>query len=126
MTKYNPLVEPNKDDWLELSEDDRMNAVRWFHECSHNDLDNDALSIHSRVHIIVENQLAMGVEIVSEAITKLIRQGLDRHDAIHAIGAILSENLFDVVRGESTEFSPQQYRRKLEKITAKRWRKGQY
>ena len=68
----------------------------------------------------------MGVELIPETIAKLIRQGLDRHEAIHAIGAIISEDIFYIMRRELTEFSPKQYRRKLEKLTAKRWRKGQY
>ncbi len=125
---YNPLIEPNKDEWLESSEYDRIDAVREFHENSDDDKfeENDALSIHSTLHVIVENQLAMGVELIPETIAKLTRQGLDRHEAIHAIGAIISEDIFYIVRGVKTDFSPKQYRRKLEKITAKRWRKGQY
>lgn len=127
MDTYNPLIEPNKDEWLKSSEYDRIDAVREFHENSDDEFEADgALSIHSTLHVIVENQLAMEVELIPETIEKLTRQGLDRHEAIHAIGAIISEDLFYIMRGEKTEFSPKQYRRKLEKITAKRWRKGQY
>ena len=126
MDTYNPLIEPNKDEWLESSEYDRIDAVREFHENSQEDFEDEALSIHCSVHIIVENQLAMGVELIPETIAKLTRQGLDRHEAIHAIGAIISEDIFNIIRGDKAEFSPKQYRRKLEKITAKRWRKGQY
>jgi hypothetical protein len=126
METYDPLVEPDKTEWLGLSEHDRIDLVREFHENSDEELDDEALSIHSSIHVIVENQLAMGVEQIPETISKLIRQGLDRHDAIHAIGTIISEDIFYILRGEQTEFSPKQYRRKLEKITARRWRKGQY
>ena len=127
MDTYNPLIEPNKDEWLESSENDRIDAVREFHESSDDEFEGDgALTIHSTLHVIVENQLAMGVELIPETIAKLIRQGLDRHEAIHAIGAIISEDIFYIMSGEKTEHSPKKYRRKLEKITAKRWRKGQY
>ncbi len=128
MSTYNPLIEPDKDEWLESSEYDRIDAVREFHENFDDDEfeEDGALSIHSTLHVIVENQLAMGVELIPETIAKLTRQGLDRHEAIHAIGAIISEDIFYIVRGVKTDFSPKQYRRKLEKITAKRWRKGQY
>ncbi len=68
----------------------------------------------------------MGVELIPETIAKLTRQGLDRHEAVHAIGAILSEDLFDMLKGNTKEFSSKKYRRKLEELTANRWRKGQY
>jgi hypothetical protein len=128
MNTYNPLIEPNKDEWLESSEYDRIDAVREFHENSDDDEfeEDNALSIHSTLHVIVENQLAMGVDLIPETIAKLTRQGLDRHEAIHAIGAIISEDIFHIMSGERTEFSPKRYRKKLDKITAKRWRKGQY
>lgn len=87
---------------------------------------SDALSAHSSIHVIVENQLAMGVELIPATIAKLTRQGLDRHEAIHAIGAIITVDIFDMLKGNIQEFSPSKYRRKLEKITAKRWLKGQY
>ncbi|NMR27159.1 hypothetical protein HH219_16740 [Pseudoalteromonas sp. NEC-BIFX-2020_015] len=51
---------------------------------------------------------------------------MNRHEAIHAIGALISEDIFDVLNGNAEEFSQKKYRRKLEKITAKRWLKGQY
>jgi len=125
---YNPLVEPNKDKWLASSEFDRVDSVREFHENSEDDEfeEDGALSIHSTLHVIVENQLAMGVDLIPETVAKLTRQGLDRHEAIHAIGAVISKDIFDIVSGEKTEFSPKKYRKKLDKITAKRWKKGQY
>jgi hypothetical protein len=93
---------------------------------SEQDVPEDKILIHSAIHVVVENQLAMGVEPVSETIARLIRQGLDRHEAIHAIGAIISGDIFDILKGNVQEYSLVKYRRKLEKITAKRWRKGQY
>jgi hypothetical protein len=126
MKTYNPLFEPDKIEWLDTSESERIDAVKEFHENSDEEFEDEALSLHSSIHVIVENQIAMGVELVPETIAKLIRQGLDRHDAIHAIGAIISEDIFYILRGEQNEFSPKKYRRRLEKITAKRWRKGQY
>jgi hypothetical protein len=126
MEKYDPFKSIDPEEWLELDEAERIELVRGFHEILEDEMPDDALSIHSSVHVIVENQLAMSVEFIPETIAKLTRQGLDRHEAIHAIGAIVSEDLFDMVKGNIQEFSPKKYRRKLEKITAKRWLKGQY
>ena len=126
MNSYFPDKSVNPVEWLALDEGERIALVRAFHDNLDNEMPDDALSIHSAIHAIVENQLAMGVELIPETIAKLTRQGLDRHEAIHAIGAILSEDLFDIHKGDTKEFSPKKYRRKLEKITAKRWSKGQY
>lgn len=126
MDAYDPSIKPDKKVWLEATESERVAAVMEFHTNHDNDLDEKALTIHSSIHVIVENQLAMGVELVPETVSKLMRQGLSRHEAIHAIGAVLSGDIWAILRGEKTEFSPKQYRRKLEKLTAKRWRKGQY
>ena len=103
-----------------------MAAVTGFHEEHDEGLDRKALTIHSAIHVIVENQLALGVELLPDTVAKLVRQGLSRHEAIHAIGAIISGDILGMIRGEITEFSASKYRRKLEKISAKRWRKGKY
>ncbi|MCU7937488.1 MAG: hypothetical protein KZQ99_21965 [Candidatus Thiodiazotropha sp. (ex Dulcina madagascariensis)] len=126
MDQYDPLTQPNTEEWLGATENERVSAVREYHEKSNEDLDEKALAIHSAIHVIVETQLAIGVELLPETMAKLIRQGLNRHEAIHAIGAIISGDILAIIRGEKTESSPKQYRKKFEKITAKRWRKGQY
>lgn len=126
MEIYNPLRPVDSDEWLGLDEAERIELVRRFHEDFAEEMPADALTMHSSIHVVVENQLAMGAELIPETIAKLIRQGLDRHEAIHAIGAIVSAEVFDLLKGNVQEFSPKKYRRKLEKITAKRWRKGQY
>jgi hypothetical protein len=126
MESYDPSIQPNANEWLEATDYVKTALVREFHEQNEEGLDEEALTIHSTVHVIVENQLAMGVELLPETIAKLVRQGLSRHEAIHAIGAIITEDIYNIIRGNKNEFSPKQYRRKLEKITAKRWKKGQF
>lgn len=126
MQTYDPYKTVDPDQWLALDEVERLVLVKIFHEETEDDMPADALSAHSSIHVIVENQLAMEVEPVPETINKLIRQGLSRHDAIHAIGAILAEDIYHMLKGDIGEFSLKKYRRKLDKITAKRWKKGQY
>ena len=67
----------------------------------------------------------MGVKPVPSTISKLIRQGLSRHEAIHAIGAVLSEDLFEIMKN-GQEHNIKKYRRRLDKLTAKRWSKGKW
>ncbi|PKG96173.1 hypothetical protein [Paraglaciecola sp. MB-3u-78] len=126
MDKYDPANPIGSEEWLALDEAKQIELVRDFHAELDLEMPVDALSIHLSIHVIVENQLAMGVELIPETIAKLTRQGLNRHEAIHVIGAILSEDIFDLVKGNIEEFSPTKYRRRLEKITAKRWLKGKY
>ncbi len=126
MDKYNPNKPVDSENWLALDEALRIELVHDFHSELDVEMAVDALKVHSSIHVIVENQLAMGVDLIPETIAKLTRQGLNRHEAIHAIGAIISEDIFDVMKGNAEEFSPIKYRRKLDKITAKRWLKGQY
>lgn len=126
METYNPDEEIDAAAWLSLNENERIELVRQFHLLSDQDVSEDNILPHSAIHVVVENQLAMGVEPVPETIARLIRQGLDRNEAVHAIGAIIAGDIFDILKGNVQEYSLVKYRRKLEKITAKRWRKGQY
>ena len=128
MTKeYNPFNQPIAEQWLASDEYERIELVRQYHvNIDDEDLPEDKIEVHSLMHVIVENQLAEKVEHVPQTMAKLLRQGLDRHDAVHAIAAILCEDIFDLMQGNIKEFSMKKYRKKLDKITAKRWRKGQY
>ena len=84
------------------------------------------MEAHASIHVIVENQIAMAFEPVPATVAKLIRQGLSRHEAIHAVGAVLSGEIWQLQQQESSEWESGVYRRKLEKLTAKRWSKGQW
>ncbi len=125
METYNPLRHQNAEEWLALDEYERIRLVKEYHE-NYDDVADDALEVHAVIHVIVENQLALEVEFVPATIAKLTRQGLDRHEAIHAVGAIITDNIFDLLKGNIEEISPKRHRRKLERLTAKRWRKGQW
>ncbi|MBO9494277.1 hypothetical protein J7438_09290 [Thalassotalea sp. G20_0] len=126
MKYYNPDKPLNVSEWLVLDDEQRKILVSNFHESIEEFQDDGALTMHSYMHVVVENQIAKNVDLVSETVTKLVRQGLSRHEALHAISAIIVEDIFDMLKDTKSEFCLKKYRRKLEKITAKRWRKGQY
>ena len=127
MDAYNPEKAPESQAWLEADEQMRIGLIREYHDANDDgSLEGDAKSMHNVLHGIVETQLAEGVEPVPATMAKLQRQGLSRHESIHAVGAVLIEGLYKVMKGEDSEFHPRQYRRRLDKLTAKRWRKGQY
>ncbi|GAB6040283.1 hypothetical protein [Endothiovibrio diazotrophicus] len=90
------------------------------------ELPEGALTGHAIAHMVVENQIAMDVEAVPATIGRLIRQGLNRHEAVHAVGAVLLDDVWDLGQHPGASWNPASYRRRLEKLTAKRWRKGKY
>ena len=48
-------------------------------------------NVHAIMHVVIENQVAMGDELpVRRAIDRLVGEGLDRHEAIHAMGSALA------------------------------------
>ena len=57
---------------------------------------------------------------------KLIKEGLGRHDALHVVGAVLSEGMFNLQNSEGESWDQSHYHKRLEKLTAKRWRKGKW
>lgn len=125
MKNYHPSQTPPPEEWLELDESLRIDLVRKSHEAAGVEFEEGAENIHSVIHVIVENQLAMKVEPVPATISKLTRQGLSRHEAIHAVGAVLSQDLFEIMKNNQ-EHNIKKYRRRLEKLTAKRWSKGKW
>ena len=125
MENYHLSQTPSPEEWLELDESIRIDLVREAHEAAGVKFQEGAENMHSVIHVIVENQLALNVEPVPATIAKLTRQGLSRHEAIHAIGAVLSEDMFEIIKNNQ-EHNFKKYRRRLDKLTAKRWRKGKW
>jgi hypothetical protein len=123
---YDPSHLPNAEEWLSLGEQDRIDLVLDYHEEAGIELlDSGQKTVHATMHVIVENNIALNVEPVPQTVAKLIRQGLGRHEAIHAIAAILVEDIVDILIKDQ-DSDVKRNRRRLEKLTAKRWRKGQY
>ncbi|MDA9983408.1 hypothetical protein N9H39_11965 [Gammaproteobacteria bacterium] len=126
MNKYDPSQAPDPEEWQTLEESERIELVREFHIDAEEEIPEAGETLHVTIHVIVENQIATGTEPVPSTIAKLIHQGLSRHEAIHAVGAVLSTDMFDLLEGDEESWKPQRYRRRLEKLTAKRWKKGRW
>jgi hypothetical protein len=59
--------------------------------------------MHIMIHGIVENQLAAGDPKETRLVLNaLMQQGLDRHEAIHRIGYVLTGEIFDVMTTNRT------------------------
>lgn len=121
ITDYDPLHAPDPEEWLALDESERVDLVMEYHSQAREEMPD--IHLHSTIHVVVENQIALGDEYpVRKTLHRIIREGLDRHDAIHAIGSILLKYLWDIGTGENTEedFS-QAYFEEVNQLTAQKW-----
>ncbi|MCF6204269.1 MAG: DUF1841 family protein [Methylococcaceae bacterium] len=124
MKKYIALLAPEPEEWLAIDESERINLVEIFHEDFEEEVPKGKERIHASIHVIVENQL-IETEYAPIVVKKLIQQGLDRHDALHAVGAIIAEDLFNIHHSKEKEhWDEKAYIKRLKNLTAKRWKKG--
>ena len=118
---YDPNRGPDREVWLSLDEDERLDAVLRYHQRIRFRVGN--VRLHAAVHAIVENQLAEGVASVTAALDRLMSEGLDRHEAIHAIGAVATEQIYHTLKG-SRPFDAAEYDRRLAALDAASWRRS--
>ena len=92
MLQYDPHQHVASEAWQALDESECIESVRQYHRQNRIRLANE--SLHATIHVIVENQVALGDTFAARAVLlRLIAEGLDRHEAVHAIGSVLSEQL---------------------------------
>jgi hypothetical protein len=122
MTGYDPLKAPSSEEWLDLDESKRMLLVEGYHRHARIPLPN--ARAHAVFHVIVENQVALGdVTPVRETLRRLMMEGIDRHEAIHAVASVLSEHMNELIGGALQQSdSNASYFASLAKLTVKSWR----
>jgi len=109
---------------LSLDEAERIRLVERYHRRARIRMPN--IKAHAPIHTVVENQIALGDEIpVRAPLERLIGEGLDRHKAIHAIGLVLSEHIYDLVQApEPKPDSNETYYAALKRLTVEYWRRS--
>jgi hypothetical protein len=121
--RYDPDTAPPPAQWLALDEQGRIMLAERYHRRAGIPLPN--AKAHATIHVIVENQLALALAAVVETLERLRAEGLDRHEAIHAIGSVLAEHLVHLMRDEPGPGDPNiAYEAALRDLTAERWRAG--
>ena len=96
--RYNADITPDPHAWLETDEADRLIAIEAFHARVRDRSPSPRL--HALIHLVVENQFVMpDQEDVRETFARLRNEGLDRHEALHALGSVLAEQLLDIAKG---------------------------
>ena len=123
LLRYDPHEHINSDDWLALDESERTGLVVRYHRRQRIQLPNE--TVHALIHVIVENQVALGDAFPAKGVLfRLMSEGLDRHEAVHAVGSVLSETFFRAMSGENvTGDLNADYVEKLKALSAESWRK---
>ena len=119
---YDPAVAPDPEGWLALGEQERLDLVSDYHRragvCPPRE------KMHAAIHVSVENQIALGELPVRRAIDRLMAQGLDRHEAVHAVGSVLSNQLFEVMKDPEVKAASQEaYIGAIDQLTVESWRR---
>ena len=126
IVRYDPFDAPDPAEWLALDEDERIQLVQDYHRRARVRLPNARL--HASMHTVVENQIALGGEIpVRRTVQRLMAEGLDRHEAIHAVAWVLSGIMFDFTRRPASAAEVDlkgPYYAALEQLTAESWRQS--
>ena len=122
--KYDPDHDINPQTWQAADEVERMDCIQDYHRRRKIPLPN--ATAHAAIHAIVENQIALGDAYAAKSVLeRLMREGLSRHEAVHAIGSVLSEQFFKVMKDQITSGDALNatYLDKLNRLTADSWRR---
>jgi len=100
--RYDPDRHIDREEWLAVDEQERIEAVYQYHRRMKIRLPN--ARVHAIIHAIVENQVALGEKFAAESVLlRLIGEGLKRHEAIHALGYVLAQHMFSTLKGGAAE-----------------------
>ncbi len=107
-----------------MDEAERIAAVEAYHRLHR--IPSPQPRLHATLHTVVENQLAIGEQAVVDALGRLQSEGLTRHEAVHAIGMVAAEQIFDVLKARNAS-GPQagpSYLERVRQLTAAQWRES--
>jgi hypothetical protein len=124
VTHYDPEVPPNPTEWLALDEQLRIGLAERYHRNAREKVPN--VKAHAAFHAIVENQIAEGLEPVTRAMERLMKQGLSRHDAVHAVGSVVADHFFEAMNTKDKDFgstAQARYDAAVERLTAQEWKR---
>jgi hypothetical protein len=96
---YNPDAPPSAADWLSRDEGARVDQVLDYHRNHKITVANERL--HAAIHVVVETQVAAGEPVVVETMARLEREGLSRHEAMHAVGSVLADRIVAALRAKT-------------------------
>jgi hypothetical protein len=118
--KYDPDRPLDTSWWTSHAESEQIALVEEHHRRAGIKLPRPR--IHAATHVIVENQILLADETpVAATLERLLREGLSRHDAIHAIGSVLAPVMVEIMQGEVRADPNIVYYQRLRELTAEDW-----
>jgi hypothetical protein len=121
---YDASKAPDPEAWLDLDEQERIDEVMEYHPRNRLPM-GQSVKLHGVAHVVAENQIAFSdPPAVREALARLMGEGLDRHDAVHAVGSVVMGLMYDMlrVRGKDAGDINVKYADELATLTAESWR----
>ena len=116
--RYDPERAPDPARSNALHEDERIEMVERYHRRAR--IRTPRPTLHAVMHVIVENQIALGETPVREAIQRLMRDGLSRHDALHAVAWVMALHMTDTATS-GKDFDTDAYYTEVRELTKERW-----
>jgi hypothetical protein len=119
--RYDPEKPPAPEVWETLDETEAELMIEQHHRsprCPHPPAPDPEL--HASMHLIVENQAAVPDLPVAAALARLVADGLTRHEAVHAVGSVVSRHLFAAVN-QKAKPDIDQYYEEVAALTADAW-----
>ncbi len=120
--EYDADRAPDPAGWAKAPEPERLAAVEAHHRAlaaPHPPVRQPR--VHAAIHLVVEDQLASGSPPEARrAMDRLVRAGLPRHEAVHAIASVVAAAAQGALSG--ARFDPGAYARALDALTAEAWR----
>ncbi len=118
--KYRGDREPDPAFWNRLSEEEQIRAIIQHHRVR--SIRVPDLRLHALAHLLVEQQLASRkAPAANAALSRLLEDGLSRHEAVHAIGWVLTATLNEASAGELEGDFGAMYEERLGQLTAESW-----
>jgi hypothetical protein len=117
--RYDPDEAVDATEWLALDEMEQQLIVERYHKRARVRL--PSLRMHAIIHAAIETQLAQGHASANKALQRMMAEGLDRHDAVHAVGSVLASHMFRVMKHKQS-FEEKAYAADLDALSAERWR----
>jgi hypothetical protein len=122
VTRYNPLHAPDPAAWLATDEHELLSLIEGYHRRQGTALPD--AKAHALIHLAIEGQIAADAPDVRAALQRVIADGLDRHDAVHALGFAFVGFMHDAATGKSEAECKATYATELQNLTAEGWRKA--
>ncbi len=118
---YDPLVAPDPEEWLDMDDGEKQYLI----SSALHDYEagiGEGFEAHCIMHLIVENQVALNEADTptGEQMDRLMSAGLNRHEAIHALGNVIMCQMWEM-QTKRKEMTPVSLAKEMRSLKSKDW-----